>query len=33
MPACMMVAVTLPPTLESAFIVKRIAATGVDRGD
>jgi hypothetical protein len=27
-PACRIVAVTLPPALDSAFIVSRIAATG-----
>jgi hypothetical protein len=29
-PACRMVAVTLPPVLDSAFIVNLIAATGVE---
>jgi hypothetical protein len=28
-PACRIVAVTLPPALDSAFMVSRIAATGV----
>jgi hypothetical protein len=28
-PACRIVAVTLPPALDSAFIVDRFAATGV----
>ncbi|WP_072824529.1 hypothetical protein [Bradyrhizobium erythrophlei] len=30
MPACKIVAVTLPPTLLNTFIVRRIAATGVE---
>jgi hypothetical protein len=29
MPTCKIVAVTLPPALDSAFMVNRIAATGV----
>jgi hypothetical protein len=29
MPACRIVAVTLPPALDSAFIVSLIGATGV----
>ena len=28
-PACRIVAVTLPPALDNTFIVRRIAATGV----
>jgi hypothetical protein len=30
MPACKIVAVTLPPALDNAFMVNRIAATGVE---